>query len=92
MNKIAAALILSGGLLLIGQPAQGVIPQREAAPRAAAPSLMGAGGVVIAKKPKAPKPAGDKKAAKGADADSGNKKPFPTKAEALKDIDDISKK
>ena len=92
MNKIAAAFVLSGGLLLVGQPAQGVIPQREAAPRVAAPAQLGTGGV-IAKKAKAPKAPAEKKGAKAsADGDGGSKKPFPTKAEALKDIDDISKK
>lgn len=91
MKKIAAALVLSGGLLLVGQ-AEGMVPRQGAEPRAIAPAAAGPG---IAKKAKGAKKADDKKAdkASGASDEAGGKqKPFPSKAESLKDIDDISKK
>lgn len=90
MDKIAAALVLSGGLLLVGQPAKAFIPRPVKEPRAAAPLATG---TAITKKAKAAKKTADKKADKEEAAPStGKQKPFPSKAEALKDIDDISKK
>jgi hypothetical protein len=91
MNKTTTAWVLSVGFLLLVSPASAFVPRPAAEPRAAAPWTAGAG---IAKKAKAGKKAADKKAADKTESEdeSAKKKPFPTKAEALKDIDDISKK
>jgi hypothetical protein len=90
MNKVAASLVFGVGLFLFVHPADGFVPRPAAEPRASAPVTSGA---VIAKKAKPPKKTADKKAdkAEGED-DSASKKPFPSKAESRKDIDDISKK
>lgn len=94
--------VLSGGLLLVGRPAKGYSPRPVEEP-AGAPSVSEtraqATGTAIAKKAKAAKKAADKKADKeqadpgaGGGGGDGKQKPFPSKAEAIKDIDDISKK
>jgi hypothetical protein len=94
MNKplsITGGLVLGG--LLFCQPAMALTAQPAAEPPAAASHSTGATGTVIAKKAKGK---ADKKAGKAdageAKGDSGKKSSFPSKAESLKDIDDISKK
>jgi len=95
MNKplsITSGFVLVG--LLFSQPALALVQRVETEPPAASSLRVAATGTVIAKKAKGK--AADKKAGKadGAEgkADSGKKSTFPSKAESLKDIDDISKK
>ena len=100
MNKplsIASGFALVG--LLFSQPALALVPRTAAEPPAASSlsnsEAAAATGTVIAKKAKGK--AADKKAGKAdageGKADTGKKStPFPSKAESLKDIDDISKK
>jgi len=91
MNKqssVTTALVLGGYLFLGGQSAPGSGP----APTAEAGTAASSPGIVIAKKAK---PQGAKKGGKsgaGEEQADSSKKKAPTKAEALKDIDDISKK
>lgn len=94
MNK---PLSIGGGFVLAGllfcQSALAVTPRPAAEPPESASFSTGAMGTVIAKKGKGK---ADKKAGKAdggeAKGDSGKKSSFPSKAESMKDIDDISKK
>lgn len=95
MNKpwsITSGFVLFG--LLFSQPALALVQRPEAEPPAASSFSAAGTGTVIAKKAKGK--AADKKAGKAeggeGKADSGKKSTFPSKAESLKDIDDISKK
>lgn len=95
MNKplsITSGFVLVG--LLFSQPALALVKGSEAEPPAASSLAAATTGTVIAKKGKGK--AADKKAGKAdggeGKADSGKKSTFPSKAESLKDIDDISKK
>lgn len=103
MNKplsIASGFVLVG--LLFSQPALALVPGTAAespptsslSTSATAAAAAAATGFIIAKKAKAK--AADKKAGKAdtgeGKADTGKKSTFPSKAESLKDIDDISKK
>lgn len=91
MNKplsIPTGLILGGYLFLVGQPAQGLVPRPTVEPRTSSPGT----GTVIAKKAKGQAAKKGGKASSGEDSADNSKKKAPTKAEALKDIDDISKK